>query len=159
MSLYARQRLLHVIAFMISCCAVAPVRAADPATQASTKPAQTASLPGTIEPLEQADLYAKVAGYVIEVQADIGDHVKAGQPLAVIENPELESEVAAADATLRAKREMANAAGLDRPSKDHAAGRSKPVGRLPGGPEARAVDFETAGRALRREGDNGSAAR
>ena len=110
MSVNSGQRLLQVIAIVISSCAAPCAWAADPATQSATKPAQTASLPATVEPLEQADLYAKVAGYVMEVHADIGDHVKAGQPLAVIENPELESEVAAADATLRAKREMANAA-------------------------------------------------
>lgn len=81
------------------------------AAESATKPAQTtASLPATVEPLEQADLYAKVAGYVQTVEADIGDKVKAGQVLAVIENPELESEIVAAEATVRAKRESANAA-------------------------------------------------
>jgi multidrug efflux pump subunit AcrA (membrane-fusion protein) len=103
-------RLTLSIAFFVSSCIGANAWAADPATQPATKPAQSASLPATIEPLEQADLYAKVAGYVTEVTADIGDHVKAGHPLASIENPELESELVAADATLRAKREMANAA-------------------------------------------------
>jgi multidrug efflux pump subunit AcrA (membrane-fusion protein) len=67
-------------------------------------------LPATIEPLEQADLYAKIAGYVQAVEADIGDKVTAGQVLAAIENPELESEIVAAEATVRAKRESANAA-------------------------------------------------
>lgn len=97
------------VAFLLCCCVARHLHGADAASQPATKPAQTMSLPATIEPLEQADLYAKVAGYIIEVQADIGDHVKAGQALAAIENPELESEVVAADATLRAKREMANA--------------------------------------------------
>ena len=99
----------RAIAFVIACCIAAMLHAADPATQATTKPAQTVSLPATVEPLEQADLYAKVAGYVTEVAVDIGDHVKAGQVLATTENPELESEIVAAEATLKAKREMANA--------------------------------------------------
>ncbi len=55
-------------------------------------------VPGTIEPYEQADLYAKVAGYVSEVSADIGDHVKAGQVLATLEIPEMKAELAEAQA-------------------------------------------------------------
>jgi multidrug efflux pump subunit AcrA (membrane-fusion protein) len=70
----------------------------------------TIDLPATIEAFEQADLYAKTGGYVAEVKADIGDHVKAGQVLAVIDNPELASELAAAQATLNAKEQLANAA-------------------------------------------------
>jgi multidrug efflux pump subunit AcrA (membrane-fusion protein) len=100
----------RAIAFVIACCVTTALQAADPATQATTKPAQTVSLPATVEPFEQADLYAKVAGYVTEVSVDIGDHVKAGQVLAATENPELDSEIVAAEATLKSKREMANAA-------------------------------------------------
>src|SRR5262245_5408075 len=50
-------------------------------------------LPGGIEPFEQADLYTKVTGYVKEIRADIGDRVKAGQVLAVIDLPETEKEL------------------------------------------------------------------
>jgi len=84
-------------------------RAAD-AAPASTQAVQTIDVPATIEALEQADLYAKTGGYVAEVKADIGDHVKSGQVLAVIDNPELASELAAAKATLEAKKQLANAA-------------------------------------------------
>jgi multidrug efflux pump subunit AcrA (membrane-fusion protein) len=101
---YSQRILLLSITLLASA-----VSAADPAT----KPGPTttsSSLPATIEPFEQADLYAKVAGYVQEVSSDIGDHVKAGQVLAVIENPELQSEIVAAGATVRAKRESAGAA-------------------------------------------------
>jgi multidrug efflux pump subunit AcrA (membrane-fusion protein) len=84
-------------------------RAADP-TGPATKPAtQTIDLPATVESFEHADLYAKTAGYVTEVKADIGDHVKAGQVLAVIDNPELARELAAAKATVRAKEQLAAA--------------------------------------------------
>jgi multidrug efflux pump subunit AcrA (membrane-fusion protein) len=105
-----KRRLAPMTAFVLSAFAGVLSLAADPATQPATAPAQSTFLPATIEPLEQADLYAKVAGYVTEVSVDIGDHVKAGQTLAATENPELESEIVAAEATLRAKREMANAA-------------------------------------------------
>jgi RND family efflux transporter MFP subunit len=59
---------------------------------------------GTLEAFETADLYPKVSGYLAEVRADIGDHVKAGQVLAVISLPETEKELAEAEATVAAKR-------------------------------------------------------
>lgn len=62
----------------------------------------------TLEAFETADLYAKVAGFVSEVRSDIGEHIKKGQVLAVIDVPELEGELAEARAQLEAKRaEMA----------------------------------------------------
>jgi RND family efflux transporter MFP subunit len=58
----------------------------------------------TLEAFESADLYPKVSGYLSSVNVDIGDHVKAGQVLAVISIPELEKELAEAKAQLEAKR-------------------------------------------------------
>ncbi len=84
------------------------VRAAE-TPPATTQSAQTVVIPASIEAFEQADLYAKTSGYIAEVKVDIGDHVKAQQVLAVIDNPELESELAAAKATVTARRELANA--------------------------------------------------
>src|SRR3954468_20486094 len=40
--------------------------------------------PGSVEPFEAADLYAKVSGYLIEQKVDIGSRVKAGDVLARI---------------------------------------------------------------------------
>jgi RND family efflux transporter MFP subunit len=57
----------------------------------------------TLEAFEQADLFAKVSGYLSDVRVDIGDHVKAGQVLAVIEVPEMEQELAEDKAQLDAK--------------------------------------------------------
>ena len=51
-----------------------------------------------------AVLYAKVAGYIKEVQVDKGDKVEAGQILAEIESPEVEQQFAAASADLVHKR-------------------------------------------------------
>jgi len=49
--------------------------------------------PGTIEPYEAADLYAKVSGFLTEQTVDIGSRVKAGQVLARIAVPENEKQV------------------------------------------------------------------
>src|ERR1700730_7851345 len=57
----------------------------------------------TLEAFEEADLFAKVSGYLSDVRVDIGDHVKAGQVLAVIDVPEMEQELAEAKAQLETK--------------------------------------------------------
>src|SRR6267143_3195522 len=57
----------------------------------------------TLEAFEEADLFAKVSGYLSDVRVDIGDHVKAGQVLAVIDIPEMEQELAEAEAQLESK--------------------------------------------------------
>jgi RND family efflux transporter MFP subunit len=57
----------------------------------------------TLEAFEEADLFAKVSGYLSDVRVDIGDHVKAGQVLAVIDVPEMEQELAEAKARLEAR--------------------------------------------------------
>ncbi|MFT3879001.1 MAG: efflux RND transporter periplasmic adaptor subunit [Gemmatales bacterium] len=49
--------------------------------------------PGTIEPFEAADLYAKISGFLTEQSVDIGSRVKSGQVLARIAVPENEKQV------------------------------------------------------------------
>jgi multidrug efflux pump subunit AcrA (membrane-fusion protein) len=58
----------------------------------------------TLAAFEETDLFAKVSGYLSEVRVDIGDHVKAGQVLAVISVPEMENELAEDKAQLDSKR-------------------------------------------------------
>ena len=58
----------------------------------------------TLEAFEETDLIAKVSGYVSEVRVDIGDHVKAGQVLAVIDIPEMYKELAEAEAELESRK-------------------------------------------------------
>src|SRR5258705_10145056 len=58
----------------------------------------------TLEAFEEADLFAKVAGYLSDVRVDIGDHVKAGEVLAVIDVPEMNDELAEAKAQLESKK-------------------------------------------------------
>lgn len=63
---------------------------------------RTATFPGTIQGYDEADLFAKVTGYVSRYHVDIGDHVKAGQELAVISVPELDEQYREAQAQLAA---------------------------------------------------------
>jgi len=62
--------------------------------------AQMLILPGDIQPLNKAAIYARVNGYLKSWQQDIGAHVKAGQVLATIEAPDLDQQLAQAKATL-----------------------------------------------------------
>lgn len=45
-----------------------------------------------LQPFQEVDVHAKVAGYVKDIYVDIGSRVRAGQPLAVLSVPELEHE-------------------------------------------------------------------
>lgn len=47
-------------------------------------------IPGELEPAEQVSLYAKVNGFVKKLNVDIGDTVKKGQLLAILEAPEMD---------------------------------------------------------------------
>jgi RND family efflux transporter MFP subunit len=66
--------------------------------------AQRVQANATLEAFEDTDLFAKVSGYLSDVRVDIGDHVKAGQVLAIIEVPEMERELAEAKAQLESKK-------------------------------------------------------
>jgi RND family efflux transporter MFP subunit len=66
--------------------------------------AQRLQTNASLEAFEEADLFAKVSGYLSDVRVDIGDHVKAGQLLAVIDVPELKQELAEAKAQLESRK-------------------------------------------------------
>ena len=51
------------------------------------------TIPAEFRPYLQVELHAKVSGYVEQINVDIGDRVKAGQLLAKLEIPELQSEL------------------------------------------------------------------
>ena len=59
-------------------------------------------LPGQTAAWYETTIYARVNGYVAKWVVDIGDHVKKGQVLATIETPELDAELSAAKAALKA---------------------------------------------------------
>jgi RND family efflux transporter MFP subunit len=53
-------------------------------------------------PYQDVDVMAKVAGYVRAIRVDMGDHVRDGELLATLEDPELQNEMAKAAAAARA---------------------------------------------------------
>jgi RND family efflux transporter MFP subunit len=61
-------------------------------------------LPASVEAFEQARLHAKVAGYLATIHVDIGDRVQRDQLLAVLDIPEMQLELAAAQAQLAERR-------------------------------------------------------
>jgi len=64
------------------------------------EPTSSLLLPGNIEPLYSAAVYARTEGYLERRNIDIGSKVKAGQVLAVISSPEVDQQLLQARATL-----------------------------------------------------------
>jgi RND family efflux transporter MFP subunit len=58
------------------------------------------TLPASLQPLAETVLYPRANGYVERFNVDIGDHVKEGQLLALIETPELDQQLDQARAQL-----------------------------------------------------------
>ncbi|SDG06316.1 RND family efflux transporter, MFP subunit [Mucilaginibacter gossypii] len=59
------------------------------------------TIPGELIPYQQVDLYAKTNSYVKKLLVDIGSEVKQGQLLAVLEAPEINSQLAAAQSRIK----------------------------------------------------------
>jgi RND family efflux transporter MFP subunit len=64
------------------------------------EPTSVLQLPGNVEPLYSADIYARTEGYIERRNVDIGAKVKSGQVLAVISSPEVDQQLLQARATL-----------------------------------------------------------
>jgi RND family efflux transporter MFP subunit len=60
----------------------------------------TIELPGRLEAFSQAQIFARVSGYIKDWKADIGTPVKAGQLLAEIDAPDLDQQIMQAQADL-----------------------------------------------------------
>lgn len=54
---------------------------------------RTMELPASIHGYTETPVYAKVAGYMKTINVDKGDHVKAGEVIALIESPETDKQV------------------------------------------------------------------
>ena len=65
------------------------------------KPAAGLVVPGTTTPLTEAFVYARANGYLRKRYVDIGDRVRKGQLLAIIDSPDLDQQVDQAREQLR----------------------------------------------------------
>ncbi len=61
---------------------------------------EVVKLPATTSAFASANIFARASGYIAKREVDIGDHVKTGQLLAEIVAPELDHQIAQAEATL-----------------------------------------------------------
>jgi RND family efflux transporter MFP subunit len=86
----------------------------------------TLTIAGEFKPFEDVEVHAKVAGYIKKIYVDVGDHVKQGQTLAVLEVPELAAQLTGAAAQVRrSKEEIRREQGnLQRAESAHAAAHS-----------------------------------
>jgi RND family efflux transporter MFP subunit len=89
---------LPVLASVIACNSRANTIAAEipSATVAAVKQGSivhTLNLAGQFQPYQVIDVHAKVSGYIRHIYVDIGDKVRQGQVLAVLEVPELRAQL------------------------------------------------------------------
>ena len=71
------------------------------ALAAFTTISNTVTLSGEFRPFQEVDVHAKIAGYIRKIYVDVGDRVKTGQTLAILEVPELDAQLQGADAAIR----------------------------------------------------------
>jgi RND family efflux transporter MFP subunit len=62
--------------------------------------ARQVTITAEFRPFQEVDLHAKVAGYLKNIYVDVGDHVKQGQLLALLEIPEMADDLARAKAAI-----------------------------------------------------------
>jgi membrane fusion protein, multidrug efflux system len=88
-----------------------PVQGNNPVSDLDTVPvfilrdtsvSKNIELPAELLPFEQAALFARVQGYIKEMKVDLGDKVRRGQALAIIEAPELQTRYAEFQSALQA---------------------------------------------------------
>jgi HlyD family secretion protein len=84
-----RSRVL--LAGLVGALVLAVVLAAS--ARAEQPPGKTLEVKGVVRAYEQADLYARIPGFVKKWTADIGDRVKKGEVLAELDVPELAAEL------------------------------------------------------------------
>ena len=78
--------------------AAAPPPMVSVATARTGYIASQLTVAGVFQPFQEIDVHGKVSGYIRRIYVDIGDRVRQGQTLAVLEVPELTAEVAGAQA-------------------------------------------------------------
>jgi len=105
-----------VVDYRLDRAAAAAESAARTVDVVEVRPVESAlslTLPGQTAAWYTSTIYGRVNGYVGRWSADMGDHVRKGQVLAAIETPELDAELLAARAQLRAAESQALARASD----------------------------------------------
>ena len=74
---------------------------------------QVLTVAAEFRPYQEIDVHAKVAGYVKTIGVDVGDRVKPGQLLAVLEVPELQDDLQQDQAAVKRANEEINRAQAD----------------------------------------------
>jgi RND family efflux transporter MFP subunit len=79
----------------------------------STRISNKITLSGDFVPFQEVDVHAKVSGYIRKLSVDVGDHVKTGQLIAVLEVPELNAQLQGAEAAARRSEDSVRRAKSD----------------------------------------------
>jgi RND family efflux transporter MFP subunit len=125
-SRFVRVGVLGLLALSVAACSDPHPKAAvrsdassgDAPTVAVTHPtredlSRSVNLTAEFRPYQEVEIHARVAGYVQEINVDVGDHVKAGDVMAVLEIPELEEDLRKADAAVLTANQEVNSAQAD----------------------------------------------
>jgi RND family efflux transporter MFP subunit len=79
-----------------------------PVVAARRAPATRAiALPGDVRPWQQATVYARTSGYLIDLRVDRGDHVRRGDVLGVVTTPETDRQLGPLVANLSSREAIA----------------------------------------------------
>jgi RND family efflux transporter MFP subunit len=97
----SRQHSEHQLAQWTVAQATPSVNVIHPKASASSS---NLTLPATLQALDSAPIYARTSGYVRKWFVDIGQPVRAGQVLAVLDAPEVDQQLVAAQADLQTAR-------------------------------------------------------
>ena len=74
---------------------------------------ESVTISGEFRPYQEVDVHAKVAGYIRQIYVDVGDKVRDGEVLAVLEVPELNAEVKGAEAGIQRAKDAIQRAKSD----------------------------------------------
>jgi RND family efflux transporter MFP subunit len=75
--------------------------------------AQSLTIAAEFRPFQEIEVHAKVAGYLKSISVDVGDRVRSGELLAVLEIPELQEEIKQDAAAVKRANEEINRAQAD----------------------------------------------
>jgi RND family efflux transporter MFP subunit len=74
---------------------------------------QVLTIAAEFRPFQEIEVHAKVAGFLKSISVDVGDRVRAGQLLAIIEVPELQDEIRQDEAAVKRAAEESHRAQAD----------------------------------------------